>query len=145
MHVSYLLSSPRPLLPSFLLPTSRNAIVLHAIMTSFKPEFIAQRAIQFAEMIKDCEEIGMPRVGTGAQPHCMRLHLSQPLHTRVFLYIPLTHSVQALCSTWELCCTDRPTNSGPSALAQDGGGIALCVVACIQSPLPHRCGRVWGS
>eukprot|EP00731_Ephydatia_muelleri_P028472 Em0020g116a len=40
---------------------SKNAIVLHAIMTSFKPEFIALRAIQFAEMIRDCEETGMPR------------------------------------------------------------------------------------
>ena len=43
-------------------PFPRNAIVLHAIMTSFKPEFIALRAIQFAEMIRDCEETGMPRV-----------------------------------------------------------------------------------
>ena len=38
-----------------------SAPVLNAIMSNFQPEFIAKRAVQFAEMVRDCEETGMPK------------------------------------------------------------------------------------
>lgn len=44
-------------------PFHSSAIVLNAVVNSFKPEFISQRAMMFAEMIKDCEETGLPKVG----------------------------------------------------------------------------------
>ena len=41
-----------------------SAPVLNAVMSSFKPEYIAQQALMFADMVKDCEETGLPKVGT---------------------------------------------------------------------------------
>ena len=41
-----------------------SAPVLNAVMNSFKPEYIAQQAIMFADMVKDCEETGLPKVST---------------------------------------------------------------------------------
>ena len=38
-----------------------SAPVLNAIINNFKPEFISARAVRFAEMVKDCEETGMPK------------------------------------------------------------------------------------
>lgn len=32
-------------------------------MNSFKPEYIAQQALMFADMVKDCEDTGLPKVG----------------------------------------------------------------------------------
>ena len=39
-----------------------SAPVLNAVMNSFKPEYVALRAVMFAEMVKDCEETGLPKV-----------------------------------------------------------------------------------
>ena len=38
-----------------------SAPVLNAVINNFKPEYISQRSIKFAEMIKDCDETGMPK------------------------------------------------------------------------------------
>ena len=40
--------------------------VLNAVMTSFKPEYIAQKAMLFSDMVRDCEETGLPKV---RKPH----------------------------------------------------------------------------
>lgn len=40
-----------------------SAPVLNAVMNSFKPEYVAQRALMFADMVKDCEDTGLPKVG----------------------------------------------------------------------------------
>jgi hypothetical protein len=37
-----------------------SAPVLNAVMNSFKPEYIAQKAIMFSDMVRDCEETGLP-------------------------------------------------------------------------------------
>ena len=34
-------------------------------MNSFKPEYIAQKAMLFSDMVRDCEETGLPKV----RPH----------------------------------------------------------------------------
>ena len=39
-----------------------SAPVLNAVMNNFKPEYVAQKAVMFAEMVKDCEETGLPKV-----------------------------------------------------------------------------------
>ena len=39
-----------------------SALLLNSIMSAFKPEYIASRAIEFTEMIKQCEETGFPKV-----------------------------------------------------------------------------------
>lgn len=39
-----------------------SAPVLNAVMNSFKPEYVAQQALMFADMVKDCEETGLPKV-----------------------------------------------------------------------------------
>ena len=41
--------------------SSISAPVLNAVINNFKPEFISARAVNFAEMVKDCEETGMPK------------------------------------------------------------------------------------
>lgn len=38
-----------------------SAPVLNAVINNFKPELISERAVRFAEMVKDCEETGMPK------------------------------------------------------------------------------------
>ena len=38
-----------------------SAPVLNAVMSNFQPEYISTRAVRFAEMVKDCEETGMPK------------------------------------------------------------------------------------
>lgn len=43
-------------------PTTNSALVLNAIMTSFKPDFISSRALSFAELIKDADETALPKV-----------------------------------------------------------------------------------
>ena len=39
-----------------------SAVVVNAIINSFQPKFISQRALMFADLIKDCEETGLPKV-----------------------------------------------------------------------------------
>ena len=39
-----------------------SAPVLNAVMNSFKPEYIANKALLFADMVRDCEETGLPKV-----------------------------------------------------------------------------------
>jgi hypothetical protein len=41
-----------------------SAVVVNAIINSFQPKFISQRALMFADLIKDCEETGLPKVHT---------------------------------------------------------------------------------
>ena len=43
-----------------------SALLLNSIMSAFKPEYIASRAIEFTEMIKQCEETGFPKVNTAS-------------------------------------------------------------------------------
>ena len=38
--------------------------VVNAVLNNFRPEFISAQALMFADMIKDCEETGMPKVTT---------------------------------------------------------------------------------
>lgn len=38
-----------------------SAPVLNAVLNNFKPEYISSRALRFAEMIKNCEDTGMPK------------------------------------------------------------------------------------
>ncbi|PIK41137.1 putative UPF0505 protein C16orf62 [Apostichopus japonicus] len=38
-----------------------NALLLNSIMSAFKPEFISRRAIEFLELIRECEEAGFPK------------------------------------------------------------------------------------
>ncbi|XP_076309475.1 VPS35 endosomal protein-sorting factor-like isoform X2 [Tachypleus tridentatus] len=38
-----------------------SALLLNSIMTAFKPEFIAKRALDFVEMMKECDEAGFPK------------------------------------------------------------------------------------
>ncbi|XP_041364483.1 VPS35 endosomal protein-sorting factor-like isoform X2 [Gigantopelta aegis] len=38
-----------------------SALLVNSIMAAFQPEFIANRAIMFTEMIKDCEDTGFPK------------------------------------------------------------------------------------
>ncbi|KAJ8038159.1 UPF0505 protein C16orf62-like [Holothuria leucospilota] len=38
-----------------------NALLLNSIMSAFKPEFVSRRAIEFLELIKECEEAGFPK------------------------------------------------------------------------------------
>ncbi|XP_061175069.1 VPS35 endosomal protein-sorting factor-like [Saccostrea echinata] len=38
-----------------------SALLLNSIISAFKPEFVAVRAVQFTEMIKECEETGFPK------------------------------------------------------------------------------------
>ena len=39
-----------------------SALLLNSIMAAFKPEYISARALEFTEMIKECEETGFPKV-----------------------------------------------------------------------------------
>lgn len=39
-----------------------SALLLNSIISAFKPEFIAVRAVQFTDMIKECEDTGFPKV-----------------------------------------------------------------------------------
>ena len=49
-----------------------SAPVLNAVISNFDPEYISKRAIKFAEMIKDCEETGMPKYKLFASlGHCV--------------------------------------------------------------------------
>ncbi|XP_064600257.1 VPS35 endosomal protein-sorting factor-like [Liolophura sinensis] len=38
-----------------------SALLLNSIMSAFQPEYIANRALQFTELIKECEETGFPK------------------------------------------------------------------------------------
>ncbi|XP_015778562.1 PREDICTED: UPF0505 protein C16orf62 homolog [Acropora digitifera] len=38
-----------------------SALLLNSIITAFKPEYIAERALQFTELIRNCEEAGFPK------------------------------------------------------------------------------------
>lgn len=38
-----------------------SALLLNSIITEFKPEYIAERALQFTELIRNCEEAGFPK------------------------------------------------------------------------------------
>lgn len=33
-------------------------------MNSFKPEYVAQQSLMFADMVKDCQDTGLPKVGS---------------------------------------------------------------------------------
>ena len=49
-----------------------SAPILNAVITNFKPEYISQRAIKFAEMVRDCEETGLPKYKLFASlGHCV--------------------------------------------------------------------------
>ena len=49
-----------------------SASVLNAVISNFKPEYISARAVRFAEMVKDCEETGMPKYKLFASlGHCV--------------------------------------------------------------------------
>ncbi|XP_064405950.1 VPS35 endosomal protein-sorting factor-like [Halichondria panicea] len=37
------------------------SLVVNAVLNNFRPEYISSRALMFADMIRDCEEIGMPK------------------------------------------------------------------------------------
>lgn len=39
-----------------------SALLLNSIISAFKPEFVAVRAVQFTDMIKECEDTGFPKV-----------------------------------------------------------------------------------
>jgi len=71
-----------------------SALVLNAVIISFHPNFISRRAMQFAEMIKDCEETGLPKyklyVSLG---NCVVL-ADPPQKDR----LPLLNSVRAVSS-----------------------------------------------
>ncbi|KAL9957403.1 hypothetical protein ACROYT_G039035 [Oculina patagonica] len=38
-----------------------SALLLNSVITAFKPEYIAERALQFTELIRNCEEAGFPK------------------------------------------------------------------------------------
>lgn len=38
-----------------------RALLLNSIILAFKPEFISGRALEFANMIRDCEDVGFPK------------------------------------------------------------------------------------
>ncbi|GFO28653.1 upf0505 protein c16orf62-like protein [Plakobranchus ocellatus] len=38
-----------------------NALMINSIMSAFQPQYIAQRAITFTEMIRECEDTGLPK------------------------------------------------------------------------------------
>uniref|UniRef100_T1JKK3 VPS35 endosomal protein-sorting factor-like n=1 Tax=Strigamia maritima TaxID=126957 RepID=T1JKK3_STRMM len=38
-----------------------SALLLNSIMAAFQPEFIANRSLQFVEMMKECEDTGFPK------------------------------------------------------------------------------------
>ncbi|XP_022318792.1 VPS35 endosomal protein-sorting factor-like [Crassostrea virginica] len=38
-----------------------SALLLNSIISAFKPEFVAVRAVQFTDMIRECEETGFPK------------------------------------------------------------------------------------
>jgi len=38
-----------------------SALLLNSVMSAFKPEYISSRAVMFTEMIKECEETGLPK------------------------------------------------------------------------------------
>jgi hypothetical protein len=39
----------------------KSGLVLNAVMSSFQPEFVSARAVQFCQQIKECEEAGFPK------------------------------------------------------------------------------------
>lgn len=39
-----------------------SALLLNSIISAFKPEFVGVRAVQFTDMIRECEETGFPKV-----------------------------------------------------------------------------------
>ncbi len=65
-----LLPTPPPPLPQSILQKALESIkdgavislVVNAVLNNFRPEYISSRALMFADMIRDCEEIGMPKV-----------------------------------------------------------------------------------
>lgn len=40
---------------------SSSGLLLNSIMTAFKPEYIANRALQFVDMMKECQDSGFPK------------------------------------------------------------------------------------
>lgn len=44
---------------------SHSALLLNSVMSAFRAEFIATRAMDFIGMIKECDESGFPKVGSG--------------------------------------------------------------------------------
>ena len=84
-----------------------SAPVLNAVMTTFKPEYIAQKALMFAEMVKDCEETGLPKV---VQTYNMFTAYSCDC---VFL-----STVQAVRISRQLCSGCRSTAEGEVAAAK---------------------------
>ncbi|XP_020613263.1 UPF0505 protein C16orf62-like [Orbicella faveolata] len=38
-----------------------SALLLNSVITAYKPEYIAERALQFTELIRNCEEAGFPK------------------------------------------------------------------------------------
>lgn len=62
-----------------------SAVVVNAIINSFQPKFISQRALMFADLIKDCEETGLPKV------HTHTLKGDTPLIIRTLVMIPATY------------------------------------------------------
>lgn len=98
-------------------PFHSSALVLNAVIISFHPNFISRRAMQFAEMIKDCEETGLPKVGvsddqthlrpvchphTHTHTHTLHTPTAYILHTHT-LHTPYLYTVQVVCVTRQLC------------------------------------------
>lgn len=42
-----------------------NALLLNSVMSAFRAEFVATRSMDFIGMIKECDESGFPKVGSG--------------------------------------------------------------------------------
>ena len=41
---------------------SFSALLLNSVMSAFKPEFIAKRALELVEIMKECDDSGFPKV-----------------------------------------------------------------------------------
>lgn len=39
-----------------------SALLLNSVMSAFKPEFIAKRALELVEIMKECDDSGFPKV-----------------------------------------------------------------------------------
>lgn len=112
------------------------------MIISFHPNFISRRAMQFAEMIKDCEETGLPKVGvsddqthlrhvchphTHTHTHTLHTPTAYILHTHT-LRTPYLYTVQVVCVTRQLCSVSRPSSKGQTAPAQLGESRLLTLV-----------------
>ena len=70
-----------------------NAVVLHSIISCFAPELISKRAILFTELIRDCEETAMPKVGWPLPQFLTTPLLSLSLSLQYKLYVSLGNCI----------------------------------------------------